>query len=247
MKKLWLATMISAVALLILSGCGSKGISAEEAGELFVNRLVYQKEKGNFAKEFQSGEQLGQELDDTIQTFEEKFSQSLNTTGAEIPQKQAQQVSQELQKQAKEKTTYKIVEVDEKGTAATITYYVTGLDLVSAVQEMTRELVKETLSNSEISEDDQKTIEATFNILKERVKVIKVKADPVEFKLHLKKEKGQWYLPEKNKEEAINFYITFISGAKNIDAMNDELEDAMNEVAQEIIDSLDTPAVSKSE
>lgn len=247
MKKLWLATVVSVIALIALAGCGSKGISGEEAGELFVNRLVYQKEERKFSKEFQNGEQFGQELDETIQTFGENFAQSLNTTSAKVPKKQAQQVTQELQKQAKEKTTYKIVEVNETRNGATITYYVTGLDLVSAVQEMTRELVKETLSNSEISDEDQKTVEATFNILEERVKVIKVKADPVEFKLHLKKEKGKWYLPEKNKEEAINLYITFISGAKTMDKMNDELEEAMNVVAQEIIDSLDTQAVSNSE
>jgi hypothetical protein len=247
MKKLWLATVVSIITLVALTGCFSKGISAEKAGELFVNRLVFQKEESKFSKEFQNGEQFGQELDDAIQTFGEDFAQSLNTTSADVPKKLAQQVTQELQKQAKAKTTYKIVEVDETRTDATITYYVTGLDLVSAVQEMTRELVKETLSKPEVSDEDQKTIAATFNVLKERVKVIKVKADPVEFKLHLKKEKGRWFLPEKNKEEAINLYITFISGAKTMNKMNDELEEAMNEVAQEIIDSLGTPAVSASE
>lgn len=58
--------------------------------------------------------------------------------------------------QAKEKSTYKIVKIDETKTGATISYYVTGLDLVSAMQEMTRQLVKETFADPTIAKDEQK-------------------------------------------------------------------------------------------
>ncbi|MGX7243942.1 DUF5105 domain-containing protein [Enterococcus quebecensis] len=238
MKKLWITSLV--LAGLFLTSCGARGISAEDAGELFVERLVYQKEESKFAKEFRDGKQAGKELDENSKTFEENFAKGLSSTGAKVPEKQADELTKELLQQTKEKTTYKLVNIDETKTGATITYYVTGLDLVSAMQEMTRQLVKETLANPEVAKDDQKTLEATFSILEERVKAIKIKTDPVELKLHLEKEKGKWFVPKNQKKAVSNLFMSFISGSKDLDAMNKELQDALNEVAKEIVDSLDT-------
>ncbi|EOL45049.1 DUF5105 domain-containing protein [Enterococcus caccae] len=238
MKKLWIASLL--LVAIMLTSCGSKGISAEDAGALFVDRLVYQKEENKFAKEFREGEQVGKELDKNIKSFEENFAKGLSATGAKVPQKEANQLTKKLLEQAQEKTSYKIVKIDETKTGAVISYYVTGLDLVSAMQEMTRQLVKKTLADPEIAKDDQKTLEATFSILEERVKSIKIKTDPVELELHLEKEKGKWFVPENQKEAVSNLFMAFISGSENTEMMNKELKDAMNEVAKEIIDSLDT-------
>ncbi|MBO0421363.1 DUF5105 domain-containing protein [Enterococcus plantarum] len=238
MKKLWITSLL--LVGIFLTSCGSRGISAEDAGALFVDRLVYQKEKNNFAKEFRDGEQVGKELDQNSKTFEENFVKGLSSTGAKVPEKQADQLTNELLQQAREKATYKIVQIDETKTGATISYYVTGLDLVSAMQEMTRQLVKDTLANPEIAKDEQKTLEATFSILEERVKSIKIKTDPVELTLRLEKEKGKWFVPDNQKTAVSNLFMSFISGSKDTNTMNEELEEALNEVAKEIIDSLDT-------
>lgn len=238
MKKLWIISLL--LAGIFLTSCGYKGISAEDAGTLFVDRLVYQKEESKFAKEFRDGEQVGKELDENSKMFEENFAKGLSSTGAKVPEKQADQLTNELLQQAREKTTYKIVQIDETKTGATISYYVTGLDLVSAMQEMTRQLVKETLADPKIAKDEQKTLDATFSILEERVKSIKIKTDPVEMKLHLEKEKGKWFVPDNQKTAVSNLFMAFISGSKDIDTMNKELQEALNEVAKEIIDSLDT-------
>ncbi|MEI5990549.1 hypothetical protein A5881_002054 [Enterococcus termitis] len=238
MKKLWIASLL--LVGLFLTSCGSKGISAEDAGELFVDRLVYQKRENEFAKGFRDGKQAGEELDENSKAFEQNFAKGLSATGAQVPQKEASQLTKELLQQAKEKTSYRIIKIDETKTGAVISYYVTGLDLVSAMQEMTRQLVKETLADPEIAKDDQKALEATFSILEERVKSIKIKTDPVELELRLEKEKGKWFVPKNQKEAVSNLFMAFISGSENTEAMNKELEEAMNEVAKEIVDSLDT-------
>lgn len=238
MKKVWITFLL--LVGIFLTSCGSKGISAEEAGELFVGRLVYQKRENEFAKEFRDGERVGKELDNNSNTFEENFAKGLSSTGAKVPQKAANQLTKELLQQTKAKTSYKIIKIDETKTGAVISYYVTGLDLVSAMQDMTRQLVKETLADPEIAKDDQKTLDATFSILEERVKSIKIKTDPVQLELRLEKEKGKWFIPDNQKEAVSNLFLAFISGSENTEAMNQELEEAMNEVAKEIIDSLDT-------
>ncbi|EOH94950.1 hypothetical protein UAW_02029 [Enterococcus haemoperoxidus ATCC BAA-382] len=245
MKKLWIISLL--LAGVFLTSCGSKGISAEDAGALFVDRLVYQKEENKFAKEFRDGEQVGKELDENSKTFEENFAKGLSSTGAKVPKKEADQLTNELLQQARQKTTYKIVQIDETKSGATITYYVTGLDLVSAMQEMTRQLVKDTLADPEIAKDEQKTLEATFSILEERVKAIKIKTDPVKMTLHLEKEKGKWFVPDNQKKAVSNLFMAFISGSKDIDTMNKELEEALNEVAKEIINSLDTITIPDSD
>lgn len=89
-------------------------------------------------------------------------------------------------------------------------------------------------------------MDATFSILEERVKSIKIKTDPVEMKLHLEKEKGKWFVPDNQKTAVSNLFMAFISGSKDTDTMNKELQEALNEVAKEIIDSLDTVSIPNS-
>ena len=242
MRKIWIVPLI--IAGIFLTSCGRKGISAEDAGELFVNRLVYQKDESKFANEFRDGKEVGKELDQNSDAFEGNFTEGLAATGVDVPKKQADQLTQELLKQVKQKTTYKIVQIDEKKSGATISYYVTGLDLVSAMQEMTRQLIKEAIDDPEIAKDDQKALEATFSILEERVKAIKIKTDPVELKLHLEKEKGKWFVPEDQEEAVSNLFMAFISGTKDADTMNKELEEALNVVAKEVVDSLNSQPIT---
>lgn len=239
MKKYWLLPVIAMSFL--LSSCGSRGLSAEEAGELFVDRLVYQKEESKFATNFRDGQQLGKELDKNSEAFEENFTSGLASTGVEVPEEEANQLTKELLQQVKQKTSYKIVKIDETKTGATISYYVIGLDLVSAMQEMTRELIKKAINDPEIAKDDQKALEATFSILEERVKAIKIKSDPVKLSVRLEKEKGKWFIPKDQDEAVSNLFMAFISGSKDAETMEKELEEALAIVANEVVDSLNTP------
>lgn len=241
MKKM---LMISAVLLaIVLTGCGSKGISAEDAGELLVDRLIYQKDEDKFSKEFKDGKVVGEELDGSSKQFEENFKAGLTATGAEISQKQVDQLTEELLKQVKEKTTYRIAGIDEKKNKATITYFITGLDLVSAMQEMTRQLIKDALKDPEVTEDEEKTLEMTIAILEERVKAIKIMTDPVELDIELVKEKGKWVIPNNQKDEIFNLFMAFLSGTKDEETMEADLEEAFNEVAKEIIENLDNEPI----
>lgn len=228
----------------LLSGCGSRGLSAEEAGELFVDRLVYQKDESKFAANFRDGKKLGQELDENSASFEENFVEGLASSGVEVPEDEANQLTKDLLQQVKQKTSYKIVKIDETKKGATISYYVVGLDIVSAMQEMTRELIKKTINDPEIAKDDQKAVAATFSILDERVKAIKIKSDPVKLSVRLEKEKGKWFVPKDQEEAVSNLFMAFISGSKDAETMEKELEEALAIVANEVVDSLNTPTLT---
>ncbi|MHC5228016.1 DUF5105 domain-containing protein [Enterococcus sp. LJL99] len=241
MKKI---IMVSVVMVgFLLTGCGSKGISAEDAGELLVDRLIYQKDEDKFAKDFKDGEAVGEELDNNRKQFEGNFKAGLTGTGAEISQKQVDQLTEELLKQVQEKTTYRIAGLDEKKNKVTITYFITGLDLVSAMQEMTRQLIKDALEDPEVTEDEEKTLNMTIDILEERVKAIKIMTDPVELDIVLEKEKGKWVIPNNQKDQIFNLFMAFLSGTKDEKTMEADLEEAFNEVAKEIIENLDNQPI----
>lgn len=244
-KKLGLMLLIFLT--FFLSSCGAKAIPAEEVAELFVNRLVYKKDNEKFVKSFRDGEQVASELDKIGEDFETNFVNSLSSTGVEISKKQASALTNELLKQVKEKAEYKVVTIDETKNGATITYFVTGLDLVNTMLDMTRQLIKDALDNPEIAQSEQKTLDATLSILEDRVKTIKISSDPVELKLKLEKEKGQWLIPADQKEAVSNLYMAFISGTKDMKEMNKELTDGLNRVIEEVSGKLaDEPNAGKN-
>lgn len=235
-KKLGLISLV--IITFLLTSCGAKAIPAEEVAELFVDRLVYKKDSDKFVRNFRDGEKVANELDEIGADFEEKFVNSLSSTGVEISEKQASSLTKELLKQVKEKAEYTVVTIDKTKKGATITYYVTGLDLVNTMLDMTRQLIKDSLDNPEIAQNEQKTLDATLAILEDKVKTIKISSDPVELKLTLEKAKGQWFIPNDQKEHVANLYMAFISGTKDMKEMNKGLSDGLNRVVEEVAEQL---------
>ncbi len=242
MKKILASLLVLVV--VVLTGCGSKAVSGEKAAELFADRLIYQKESKEFTEAFRDGDIVGEQLDESSKNFQDNFAEGLSATGADVTEEEANKLTKELLDQVKKKTSYKVAKVEESKTNAKVTYYVTGLDLVSAMQGMTMSLVQEALANPEITTDDEKTMAATLKILHDQIEKIKIKNEPVEMELLLKKADGKWYVSSTEQEAVSNLFMAFISGTKDTESMDNELAEALSKVEQEIIDSLsEQPAV----
>ena len=235
MKKAWVLAI--AVVGVLLTGC-NKAIPAEEAGEILIDRLIYQKQESAFADNFRGGEQTGQSLDAISDEFEEDFIAGLSSTGVTVPEKEAGDLTQELLEQMRSKTSYKIVELNETKSGATITYFITGLDLVNAMKEMTRTLVKDPIENADAGLTDQEILESTIAILTERIKVIKIENETIEMSVTLEKEKGKWFIPSDQQEMLTNIFMAFISGTEADEELDDALNEVVDEVMNDILDSL---------
>lgn len=242
MKKLWFIPLIIFVG--ILSGCMTGGVSAEDAGDILIDRIIYQKQNQKFSNEFRDGLEEGKKIDEAVSVFEKNLIGGIERTGADIPEEDGNRLIKELLQQTKEKTSYKIVQIDETRNAATITYYVTGLDLVSAMQGMTRDLIKESLADENEKKSEQEIFQNTLEILENQLKTIKIKPDPVELKVFLKKSKGKWYIPDSQSENLSNLFLAFVAGTQDNDTMNEELEEALNDVAKEILESAENSPVA---
>ncbi|WP_170924796.1 DUF5105 domain-containing protein [Candidatus Enterococcus clewellii] len=234
MKKT--AVLIIALTALLLTGC-NKAIPAEEAGELFIDRLVYQERTNEFADAFEDGVKTGEKLDKNAEKFEDDFLEGLLASEEDVSERDVTGLTQELLKQMREKTTFKVAGIKEEKDAATITYFITGLDLVNAVKEMTRTLIKEASEAAEASDeelDGEETLQSAITIFTERIQVIKIENDSIEMDLTLKKEKGKWFIPKDQEEVVSNIFMAFISGTEK----PEELDEALNEVTDEVMNEM---------
>ncbi|MBL1228638.1 DUF5105 domain-containing protein [Enterococcus sp. BWB1-3] len=222
---------------IFLTGC-NKAIPAEEAGELLIDRLIYQERVDEFASAFRDGEQSGRKLDAVSDDFEDNFISGLSATGASVPEAEAGELTQELLNQMRNKTSYKIVGIDETKNGATISYFITGLDLVNAMKEMTRTLVKDSIENAEKELTDQEILESTITILTERIKVIKIENETIELSIKLEKENGKWFIPTDQEEAVSNLFMAFISGTQDDEELDEALNEVVDEVMNEMLDSL---------
>lgn len=234
MKKT--AVLIIALTALLLTGC-NKAIPAEEAGELFIDRLVYQERTNEFADAFEDGVKTGEKLDKNAEKFEDDFLEGLLASEEDVSERDVTGLTQELLKQMREKTTFKVAGIKEEKDAATITYFITGLDLVNAVKEMTRTLIKEASEAAEASDEElngEETLQSAITIFTERIQVIKIENDSIEMDLTLKKEKGKWFIPKDQEEVVSNIFMAFISGTEK----PEELDEALNEVTDEVMNEM---------
>lgn len=238
MKKT--ALFIIAVTALVLTGC-NKAIPADEAGELLIDRLIYQERTNEFADAFEDGVKTGEELDKNAEKFEDDFLEGLLTGDESVSERDVAGLTQELLKQMREKTSFKVAGIKEEKDTATITYFITGLDLVNAVKEMTRTLIREASEAAEQSEDEasgEETLQSAITILTERIQVIKIENDSIEMDLRLEKANGKWFIPDDQKEVVSNIFMAFISGTEKPEELDEALNEVTDEVMNELLDDL---------
>lgn len=238
MKKT--ALFIIAVTALVLTGC-NKAIPADEAGELLIDRLIYQERTNEFADAFEDGVKTGEELDKNAEKFEDDFLEGLLTGDESVSERDVAGLTQELLKQMREKTSFKVAGIKEEKDTATITYFITGLDLVNAVKEMTRTLIREASEAAEQSEDEasgEETLQSAITILTERIQVIKIENDSIEMDLRLGKANGKWFIPDDQKEVVSNIFMAFISGTEKPEELDEALNEVTDEVMNELLDDL---------
>ncbi|WP_321388782.1 DUF5105 domain-containing protein [uncultured Enterococcus sp.] len=232
--------LMIAFAALLLTGC-NKAIPAEEAGELLIDRLIYQERTNDFADAFKDGAKTGEELDKNAEKFEDDFLEGLLESDEAVSERDVTGLTQELLKQMREKTNFKVAGIKEEKNGATITYFITGLDLVNAVKEMTRTLIREASETAEMTEEElngEETLQSAITILTERIQVIKIENDSIEMDLKLEKEKGKWFIPKDQEEVVSNIFMAFISGTEKPEELDEALNEVTDEVMNELLDDL---------
>lgn len=220
----------------ILSGC-SRAIPAEDAGKLFVDRVVYDQDTEKFTENFANGEELNEGFKENEKNFKDNFTAGLISVGDVVPEEKADELTDLLNKQIKEVTSY-TVKIKEAGKISNVTYEVKGLDFAAIMKETSKGITKKMIVDNKLASDQNKIIEETLTLLKENIQKAKAKEEAVPIMLEMKPEKDKWTIVRGQSEQINNLYFAFVAGVKDQEALTDEWNKAMAEVVKEVQDEL---------
>lgn len=235
MKKRWFVVLFSL--LTVLSGCGHS--AHEYTGEIFINRLAYQKEGQAFNELFENGAQLGAELDANKTKFKQAFSENLTAEDQQASEALIDELTDRLFRQVAMKTRFRIADIKETGSTIKITYLVTGLDFIGAMKETSREVIQQALEEPDFAEKEQHILKETLTILNQNVDIIKIESEPIELSIVLEKKGGVWHIPNDQKQQTYHLFMAFMTGTKNTKDMNQQLYKASSQVFEEAIQAIE--------
>ncbi|EOT39214.1 MULTISPECIES: DUF5105 domain-containing protein [Enterococcus] len=220
----------------ILGGC-SRAIPAEDAGKLFVDRVVYDKDTEKFTENFANGEELNKGFKENEKNFKDNFTAGLISVGDVVPEDKADELTTLLNKQIKDVTSYQ-VEIKAAGKISNVTYEVKGLDFAAIMKETSKGITKKMIADNKLASDQNKIIEETLALLKENIQKAKAKEKAVPIMIEMKPEKGKWTVVRGQREQINNLYFAFVAGVKDQEALTNEWNQAMAEVVKEVQEEL---------
>lgn len=230
MKKKYLWPVLLIVSLvMVLGGCKKpEPIAAEKAATLFINRFVYEKDSEEFEKNFKDSQELKEVMTKNTQNFKDNFLAGLTSTS--ISEKTADELFATLFQQVQKKTSYAVEVKAENDETAQIVYHVTGIDFPQLIKKTDEDLLAAIQKNTSIAKDNEKLMQTIIEILQKNLKDLKVKTQPTEITVTFAKDKDQWVIPQDQSEKISNLYLAFISGAKNQEELNSQLDKVAEDV-----------------
>lgn len=229
MKKT--GTVIGALlfVLLFISGC-TKAIPAEEAANILIDTMIYDKQTEAFQTNFASSEELTEIFIEQRTLFEENFTQGILQTGEAVDEQLAMEISEMVMQQMRETTSYKIKNITETKPVYHVTYEIQGFNLLRLFKESITELLVHIQNDNELVKDQKTLIATTVAIMQEKIPTIEANDTSTEVTLQLKVNRGKWEIVNGQDEALASLYLAFFSSMRS----QEELTNAMTEALSEI-------------
>lgn len=229
MKKT--GTVIGALlfVLLFISGC-TKAIPAEEAANILIDTMIYDKQTEAFQTNFASSEELTEIFIEQRTLFEENFTQGILQTGEAVDEQLAMEISEMLMQQMREATSYQIKNITETKPVYHVTYEIQGFNLLQLFKESITELLVRIQNDNELVKDEKTLIATAVAIMQEKIPTIEANDTSTEVTLQLKVNRGKWEIVNGQDEALASLYLAFFSSMRS----QEELTNAMTEALSEI-------------
>lgn len=239
MKKWFMLPVL--ILMLFLTSCGNgDDLSAEEAADLFINRLIYEKSNGEFTSQFVNGKDLANNFNKNAQNFCGNFTSSLEAiSNNDFTDEDALELTRELIKEMDGKTTYTIKNQSTNGDYTSVTFEIHGLDFTGIIRGTVNNLVKDYRLSPEIMEDKNIAGKRAISILKDEIKDVEIKEKPIEISLVLKKSGHRWQIADNQNKRITSIFLAFISGEESQDDLTLEINNEVAEVVQELLNEVD--------
>ena len=233
MKKIFAPILLL---LLVLSGC-AKAVPADDAAKIFVDQMIYQKDTEAFKQNFDNGTALSETFEKSAHDFQQNFTQGLISSRSDITDEQANAITDKLTEQISQKTAYTVT-TSKSGNLTMVTYQVNGLDFANIVKGTTSELMQQLMSDRSLAKDQNKIQQALIPILEEQITKAQAKSEPTNVMLEMKTERGKWVLVDGQEDQINSLYRVFLTGTKDQQTLDDELQQAVEEVTAELQEQL---------
>lgn len=239
-KKRTMLLMLMTVSLLLV-GC-RKALEPEEAGVLFVNRLIYEAKDKRFEKNFVDGLNLELEMKQQRETLTKDLITSFNEFGGVISAKQTEKFLTTWLDKMNSDTYYQVKSVkrNKKEKTETITFEVGGLDFQQVYKVTMDKLVDRMLEDSNLLKNNVKLGDLTIQLLTESMEEAEPIKKTIPVTLTIKKVKKKWQVSEKAEEEEIaKILLAFMVGSNTLDDYASEMGEAVSKAVDEALKNLE--------
>lgn len=246
MKKWFLFPVL--ILMLLLTGCGNRqDLSAEEAADLFIDRLIYEKSNSEFSNQFVNGKDLANNFNKNAQNFCGNFTNSLEAiSNDDFTEEDALTLTRELIKEMDGRTTYTIKNQSTNGDYTSVTFEIYGLDFTGIIRGTINNLVKDYRLSPEIMADKNIAGKRAISILKDEIRDVEAKETPVEVSLVLEKTGHRWQIADNQNKRITSIFLAFISGEESQDDLTLNINNEVAVVVQELLDEAERNASSSS-
>lgn len=235
-----------------LTGCGNdQEVTAEQAANTFIDRLIFEKSKQKFSEEFVSGQALAESFDKSAQDFQESFVENLQSVNTEMSEEDAVKLTRSLVAEMDGKATYNLKNKKVNGDFVSITFEIYGLDFSGIIEDTVSEFMREYELNLEVI-DDESVLERTFakrslSILKDEIGNVETKEKPVEVSLVLKQDGKRWQIADNQEKRIAGIFMAFLTGAETQENLNYEISNVIYEKLEDFQEDLESRTESSKE
>lgn len=229
---------ILGLGFVFLVGCG-EGATVEEAGEMFMDRLIYDKKSENFTKTFEEVVELDKLIKKSNISFTKEFIKGFNSSSnSSFSKEKAEELGKIWKTKVEKETKYKIANVEEQKNQYVVHYEINGLDFVAAYKVMLNTVMEKIIVDPVLAANEEKAnqliIDETINAISE----IKVGKKPIKTKLNFAK-KGSKYLVLSDESENIQsiFFITYL-GQKDDESLDNEIAKIGKEIEEKMSEKI---------
>lgn len=223
--------LILAAAIFLLAGCTPKAMNPEAFSQVFVNRLIYGGDEDKFKEAYRDADNFIEEMDGDVMFLEEIVTDSFESAGADITDAQSKSITDSLLNAVRTKTSYEVKNIQEGDNGSvTVTYAIKGLDFPILMKDWLNAFIVQLQANPSLMTDEDQMTSLGMQLFDTSMKNIQARTEAVEVSLDFDLDRGKWYVPEDQQDNAESLIFAFFFGARDEDAFEAEINQIMGEV-----------------
>lgn len=233
MKKLNGIIVMVGLLLIVLTACGGK--SPENAGQVLMESLLHNKQTDKLLDTFAEGEEIKEGIKTINDRFVDQFVQGFTAaSGSSTSDGEIKELGKVWKEKIEKETVYKVKKVETDKKLVTITYEITGFDLLDSYKKMMDNVFKKVKADISIASDQTKLQELVLKELLATIKSGKMSDKPIEAKLKMMDDGSKYSVASSNQLFLSEASVISFTGQKDMTILGQEVQKVNEELAKEM-------------